>query len=86
MDKAARRHIVHDRFCCNRESVALRVNHERDRQDVRDRRGLRFEVLGSKFRKPRKLPSLPSSDNSTLIIEHSQCASPDPLFSQVSRK
>src|SRR5882762_6979104 len=31
----------------------LRVKRERDEQAVRDRRDAKFEVLGSKFRKPR---------------------------------
>ena len=36
----------------------LRVKRERDEQAVRDRREAKFEVLGSKFRKPRTLPRL----------------------------
>jgi len=50
--------MIHERFCCNRGFAALArevsfVNRERDKQDVRDRRDLKFEVRDSKFRKPR---------------------------------
>src|SRR5438876_4435577 len=38
----------------------LRVKRERDEQAVRDRRDAKFEVLGSKFRKPRTSNSSPS--------------------------
>jgi hypothetical protein len=38
-----------------------RVTCERDKQDVRDRRDTKFEVLGSKFRKPRTSDLEPSS-------------------------
>jgi hypothetical protein len=46
--------------------------HERNKQDERDRRDEEFEVLCSKFRKPRTSDLEPSS------------ISPVPLFSQVS--
>jgi hypothetical protein len=60
------------------------VNRERDKQDVRDRRDSKFEVRGSKFRKPRTSDLEPSSFSPVPIIQHSYCVSLVPLFSRVS--
>ena len=53
--------------------LRLECERERDKQDVRDRRDAKFEVLGSKFRKPRTSDLEPSPVPLFLQVSHVTC-------------